>query len=394
MVAYAFIGFIGKSEAVHQSQAYVGRIFLYPCACPGVSSVTLTTMRLSSLSPCGACLSFVVLMACVVSCAPPRQVSSKDFVELRDYILPTTIADPQAQWNPASYQIVARAPKGMALLDEGTGKQEFYAAQDSKESCHPWWINQKQFIFGPSVLMVPVADGSMVPSTQGLTVVTIGGVTNALTNRGYRPRIWNDIVIAQDENRVIQVNDKGEIRDFAPGFFAEPQRTGPGICWLDKPVTEADYWSGDTKRRGSLIIRWSKKKTTEIPNAIEPRWTHDGGVVATVLRAEPIAGQPWWSGGTDVVYCAGPEVAPVVIATNARTAAPHPILPVIAAVDSMNGALLLCDLSGNVRLRKADFGDHPQWSHDGVRLMAEEPSENKPTFRSLHVYVYKVEQRP
>lgn len=328
--------------------------------------------------------------------SPARQAGVKDLQELRSYIIPTTVQDPQAQWNPATYQIVARSLKGVAILDEGSGNQVFLASAEGRESCHPCWINQTQFVFGPPTLMVRTADNRQVANTQGLTVVTLGGGTRTIVNRGYRPRMWNNLIVAQDEERVVTIDQQGVIEDFAPGFFAEPQRSGPGICFLEKPVTEPDLWSGDTKRRGNLIIRWKKGAVTLVPDAIEPRWTADGGVVATVLRAEPQAGRPWWEGGTDLVHIAGPDAKPVVIAADARAAAPHPFLPICAAVDSANGALLLCDLAGGTRLRKADLGDHPQWSHDGVRLMAEEPIEEDPKLKTkqglkaLHVYVLKV----
>lgn len=333
--------------------------------------------------------------------APVRTASAKDLSVLREYTLSTTVPDPQAQWNPETYQIVARSLKGVAILDEGTGNQNFLASQDFRESCHPWWVSRTQFVFGPPTLMVTTAEGKAVPNSQGLTVVTLGGGTHTITRRGYRPRVWNDHIVAQDEERVMLVDQQGVISEFAPGFFAEPQRHGGGICLLDRPVTEPDLWSGNPVRRGKLVIHWPDRTISQIPDVIEPRWTADGGVLATRLRAEPETGKPWWQGGTDVVYIAGPKAAPVVVATDARSAAPHPTLPIFAAVENLRndkgilllGALLLGDLDGRTRLRKADLGDHPQWSHDGVRLMAEEPIPGKPELCALHVYVFKITAR-
>ena len=344
-------------------------------------------MRTSALLT--ALATYALLSGCGTQ---PRPVGLKEISELREYTWEATVPHPQAQWNPVSYQVVSRSIRGVALFAEGIGKQTFLASQEGRESCHPCWINQQQFVFGPSTLMIIAPDGRPVSNNQGLTVVTLGaaGDSRTITNRGYRPRIWNEFIVAQDEERIITIDQDGVIEDFAPGFFAEPQRTGPGICWLDRPVTESDLWSGNSYQRGKLIIRWKRDVVTEIADAIEPRWTSSGGVVATRLLGEPKKGEAWWKAGTELVYIAGPKAKPVVIASNARTAAPHPLQPILAAVDSTNGALLLCDLLGSEPRRYADHGDHPQWSADGMRLMAEEPVPGKDGMCSLHVYVLKV----
>jgi hypothetical protein len=128
--------------------------------------------------------------------------------------------------------------------------------------------------------------------------------------------------------------------------------------------------------------------TTTVPNAVEARWTPSGGVLCTVMRAEPVPGQPWWSGGTDVFFVANAKAVPVLVAADARSGAPHPSEPVCAAVGK-SGALIVCGYDGSFRHQLAPMGEAPSWSHDGRRLMAEEPVEGKPAVRYLHVYVFK-----
>lgn len=323
-------------------------------------------------------------------CGPSRAVSVKDLSELRDYSFQTAVDKPQAQWNPLSYQLVARSPKGFALFDEGMDKQLFLASQVTGEAFDPCWIDHRRVVFGPEKAMITAPDGRPVPNSQGLTMVELGGAVTAVSDYGWRPRVWGTAIVAQEQDHIFTIDKEGNRREFAPGFRPEPQRNGLGIAWLDKPVIDQDYWSGDGQRRGKLIIRWERNEVTEVPNAIEPAWTADGGVVATVLRNEPKAGEPWWAGGTDLIYIAGPEAKPRLIARDARSAAPHPKQPLVAATDSTNGALILCNLAIDERVRYADHGDHPQWSADGVRLVAEEPVPGKPDIRALHVYVFKL----
>ena len=92
---------------------------------------------------------------------------------------------------------------------------------------------------------------------------------------------------------------------------------------------------------------------------------------------------------TDVYYLAGPKAAPVLVAADARSPAPHPTQPLIAAVGA-NGSLIVCGLEGQERRVLAEQGDHPQWSHDGLRLVAEEPVPGKDQIRYLKVYIFKL----
>jgi hypothetical protein len=353
-------------------------------------------------TPFLAVLAAAALLA-LASCNESRpSAGTSDFQVLRDYGFDATIADPQAQWNPESYQLIARSPGGFVLLDEGTGRQNYFKSVAKHETGHPVWINHRQFAFGPLLHVITTADGRVVPTTEGLAVVTLTDTVAArdepappkvLTNQGYRPRVWGDHLVAQSEDKIIEVDQFGAISEFGPGFFAEPQRHGEGICWQERPVTESDHWTGSDARRGRLYIRWRKGVTTVLANALEARWTADGGVVATVLRSEPPPGQAWWRGGTDIYYVAGPKAAPVLVAADARSPAPHPSEAVCAAT-GRNGTLVLCSYDGRFRRQLAELGDHAEWSHDGARLVCEEPIEGRHDAVHLHVRVFKVHLPP
>ena len=122
-------------------------------------------------------------------------------------------------------------------------------------------------------------------------------------------------LVATSENRIYVVNPFGEISEFGPGFMPEPQRMGEGITWQDRPVMDVDHWTGSETRRGNLLIRWRSGVTTTVANGVEARWTAEGGVLYTVMRAEPLPGQPWWSGGTDIYYLANERQGPMTAKT-------------------------------------------------------------------------------
>lgn len=339
----------------------------------------------------------LIVLGWAAGCGETRPlVGPDDFKELRTYGWETTVSDPQAQWNPETYQVLARAAGGFVILDEGRGKQAYFASNEKRGAHFPVWISRLQFAFGPGENLIRTGDGALVPNAEGLTVVTIGDklamTTKTITKAGFRPRVWGEQLVAEHQDRILLVDAHGTISEYDRGFFPEPQRHGPGICWQETPVIEPDHWTGQDTRRGRLFIRWNEKTPlTELPNAIEARWTAAGGVVATVLRAEPPERQPWWQAGTDVVHVAGPAAAPVVVAAGARGAAPHPTAPVIAVVGA-DGALLLYSLDRKWWHQVAEQGDHPQWSHDGERLLVEEPVAGKPQLRYLKVYIFKVGQ--
>jgi hypothetical protein len=231
----------------------------------------------------------------------------------------------------------------------------------------------------------------VVTITETVTGREIPMAPKQLTTYGYRPRVWGDNLVAASEDKIYVVDPHGTIAEFGPGFMPEPQRNGVGIAWQDRPVVEPDHWSGHDVRRGALLIRWKKGTTTTVPNAVEARWTPAGGVLATVLRADPVPGQPWWSGGTDLWYIANAKTAPVLVAPDARSGAPHPKDAICAAVGS-TGSLILCAYDGSFRHQIAPLGEQPSWSHDGRRLMVEEPIEGK-SEPFLRVYLFKSQEQ-
>ncbi len=329
---------------------------------------------------------------------PPRQMTAEDFQILRTYGFDATVAKPQATWNPETYQLLVRSSGGFALLDEGAGLQQYFATQAKHETADPTWISRRQFAFGPKDNVIFTIDGRVVPTSEGLSVVNlVESITGknapyppkSLTTYGYRPRVWGETLVATSEDRIFQVNSFGDIAEFGRGFMPEPQRNGEGMTWQERPVFETDHWTGSDTRRGNLIIRWRKGTTTTLANGVEARWTAEGGVLYTVMRGEPIPGQPWWSGGTDIYFIANAKAVPVLVAVDARSGAPHPKDPVCAAV-GRSGALIVCGYDGAFRHQIKERGDFPEWSYDGRRLVAEEPgADGQNDKRWLQVYVFK-----
>ncbi len=319
-----------------------------------------------------------------------------EFQVLRTYGWDTTVSDPQAQWNPENYQVLVRSTGGFALLDEGRGRQQYFSAKDKRETSHPVWISRLQFAFGPHRNVIRTDDGRLVPNSEGLTVITLQETTtgkdyansaHTLTNSGSRPKVWQQNLVAQFEDHLLIIDPYGMISEFGPGFNPEPQRQGPGMAWLDHPVFEPDYWSGGSATLGKMVIRWQAGVTTELANAVEASWTSNGGLLATVLHHEPLAGQPWWKAGSDVWYIAGPQAKPKMVAAHVHGPSAHPGQALFAAVDNVSGAVELYSDDGRDRREFAVLGDHPAWSFDGQRLMVEETVPAKPDLRYLRVSV-------
>jgi len=362
-------------------------------ACTPHHSSTLPAMRTSTF--CAA----LIVLGLVSGCAqPPRVITADDFQLLRSYGWDTTVAEPQATWNPDTYQVLARSSGGFVLLDEGSGKQQYFASRGKHETSFPVWVSARQFVFGPKDNVITTIDGRVVPTSEGLSVVTLQETftgkdaptpPKSLTTYGYRPKVWGRNIVAASEDRIYVVDPFGTIAEFGPGFLPEPQRKGEGIAWQDRPVFETDHWIGNAAtKRGNLIIRWRSGVTTTMPNSVEARWTSSGGVLCTVMRGEPVPGQPWWSGGTDIYFLAHAKAIPMLVAVDARSAAPHPKEPVCAAIGK-SGALIICGYDGSFRHQVAPMGDAPAWSYDGRRLMAEESTDGRADARYLHVYVFK-----
>ena len=313
------------------------------------------------------------------SCSSPRPVLDPTGVSvIRTYQLTSTVMNPQPAWNPQTYMIVARSLGGFGLLQEGQGRQEYFESRENRPTFYPVWINRDQFLFGPQHNVSSIADGRVVPSTDGLTLVSVidTGIKSTVENTdfsnvGFRPRVGGADVYAQVEDKMIVLDRNGRRSDAGEGFYAEPQGNGPGICWQETPVIEPDRWTGKAPR-GRLFIRWSPGQITEIPGGCEARWTPNGGVVCTVLRGDPGTAQ-WWSAGTDVMYVAPQATTARFIAKDARNPEPHPSEPVVAVSDSANGVRLvsLREPQPKERLLSAT-GGQPLWSHDGLRLLTVE----------------------
>jgi hypothetical protein len=310
----------------------------------------------------------------------PQVVAPTDFSIIREYHLDADVVDAQPAWSPIDYRVLARSSNGFVLLqgDDGPHAGDRYRSIEGRESHFPAWINAKQVVFGPSRNADVAADGRVMPTTQGLTVVTLGRDPSQrqISKNGYRPRIGQGRIFAQFEDHILVIDERGGIEDFGRGFFAEPQRVGEGVAWQETPVCEPDYWTGKPVR-SNLIIRWHPGVVDQVTAGLQPAWTADGALAATVVRADPAPGRPWWKSGTDVIFMSHPGAVPLIIAHDARDAAPCPTQPVIA-VSTNAGRVALVSRDGTTSVELCD-GSHPQWSHDGTRLLVEPAPEDAPS---------------
>lgn len=107
-------------------------------------------------------------------CSTPRALLDPTGVSvIRTYQLNSTVINPQPAWNPETYMIVARSLGGFGLLQEGQGRQEYFESRENRPTFYPAWINRDQFVFGPQHNVTSIADGRVVPSTDGLTLVSV-----------------------------------------------------------------------------------------------------------------------------------------------------------------------------------------------------------------------------
>jgi hypothetical protein len=320
-------------------------------------------------------VSLALILALALTACGPRTPEPDRYTVLRTYGWDTTVPDPQAEWNPTSYQVLSRAEGGFVLLDEGSGKQDYFASLENRQIHHPTWLNGTQFVYGPATNVLRADSGAVVPHPDGLHVVRLLNnrpVSNKpLASAGYRPRRWKELVVAQVEDRLQLIDNRGKVREFSTGFAAIPQADGPGICYLETPVFENDLWTAKPKL-SSLIIRWKPGKVTVVPGGVDATWTANGGVVVTVLADEPEPGKPWWAKGTELRYFTGPKDPGRLVGTDLHAATAHPVNLTLAAV-AADGRLMLVDLPGRPSRVLADHGERPRWSIDGTRLLVEEP---------------------
>lgn len=334
---------------------------------------------------------FVILAALLSGCADRAVPAPGDVKVLRTYGWDAKVKDPQAEWNPAMYHVLAREKGGFAILRESAPENSF-GSEERREMYNPVWLNERQFAFGPEQNVITVDGGRIVPPADGLTVVTLNPdrsiASKRLAKAGCRPRVWNDKVLAQVEDKIMLFDERGRAELFEEGFYAEPQRNGPGVCWQETPVFETDHWTAKPVL-SRLFIRWRPGGAlTEVPHAVAGRWTANGGVVALTLAREPRPGAAWWADGTKVIYIADAKSPPRAIAENMHELAPHPKLPLVAATAN-DGKLMLIDCAGRPQAELAPVGERPRWSFDGGRLMAEEPPRKDGNGKFLKVYVLK-----
>lgn len=318
-------------------------------------------------------LPLVALILFVTACSrpppPPEALSI-----LREYGWEATVNEPQPTWNPTNYQVLLRAAAGFAILDEGRGQQEYFASKEKREYHHPAWIDGTRFVVGPRSNVISTEDGRIVPNTDGLQVFTIRPgrpvEVQELGLVGFMPRPWNDRIVTQVDQRIGVYDLSGNMVEFGPGFYAEPQRRGEGIAYQETPIFEPDHWTAKPVL-SNLVVRWRRGVVDAIPRAVQPRWTPTGGIVAVQLATAPGKAADWWAVGTTLVHLARPGAPLVTLGTGLRNPDPHPGWPMVAANDA-EGRVVLLSLKNGSRRVLADEGERPRWSADGKRLLVEE----------------------
>ncbi|MDA3963702.1 MAG: hypothetical protein PF961_23180 [Planctomycetota bacterium] len=323
----------------------------------------------------------------------PHAINVDDVVVLRDFSLSTTVAKPQASWAPNSYMLLARSVKGLMLMRAGVGTAA-YRTDDATSPFDPYFWGTDLVVLGPEphIGHDEESERITIPPT-GLMVAEFTGDALQrpvkLTEQGYRPRPWGERVVYSVEDEIVLTDLSGEEEDFVAGFLPEPQPRGPGIAWQTKPVFSYDYWTGK-RGNGDLVVRWRSSVVDTIADAVHPRWTPWGGIMYTALKGSVPATGSWWTQGSDVMHVAGPGEKPQVIMRDAHWIEPHPRLRV-AAITANDGRVHLVDLETGATRFFIARGERPRWSHDGRRLMLEEPNADDPSITDLHIYVLKLE---
>jgi hypothetical protein len=327
----------------------------------------------------------LTLTACGRQVPPPEA-----FHVLREYGFNATVADPEPTWNPSNYQILVRAAGGFAILDEGGGRQEYFAGKEKREYHHAAWLDAHRFIVGPNSNIITTEEGRIVPNTDGLRILSVlpGRPVDVreFALVGYWPRPWNDGIIAQVEDKISIYDANGKRREFGVGFNPIPQRKGVGVAYQETPIFEKDYWTAKTPL-GALVIRWRPGVITTIPAATEACWTAQGGVVATKLTTLPKPGEDWPMAASTLVYSAGPDVAIKEIGTGLAHPDCHPAWPLVVAND-VEGQVVLISLTTGERRIIAKQGDYPRWSGDGRRLLVQETSLTGVDAGQIYLHVY------
>lgn len=338
----------------------------------------------------------ILLLLLVAGCGSrkPGPAGPGSFVPVRDYSWETTVAEPQAEWAPDDYRVLTRSYKGLTILREGAGNQSPYRSNDGTEVWEPRWVNPRQFSYGPDPVPRRDDTGLYVPPNYGLKVGNVTGErlqgVSKLTDAGCRPRSWKqDRIVFSRAERILSVTPSGKVEDIDVGFMPEPQPFGEGLAYQTVPIVHEDMWTG-RQPPGEMVVRWGTGRVQTVPACLEARWTTWGGLVCTQLAGALPAQGPWWKAGTRVLHLPGPGQEPVVLGEGLRSPDPSPAQGVIAAVDAI-GQVVLVALDGSQQQQVLCVqGDRPRWSHDGMRLMVQEPHAKDPRVALLRVYVLRV----
>jgi hypothetical protein len=345
-------------------------------------------MRLNPL------LLLLTLLTAACGGRQPGPARPADFVPVRDYSWECTVAEPQAEWAPDDYRVLARSFKGLAILREGAGNQSPYRSNDGTEIWEPVWINPSQFVYGPDPVPRRDDQGQVLDPNYGLRLGTVAGErlksVVKLTDSGNRPRRWKqDRVVYSRAERILTANPAGKVEDLDVGFLPVPQPAGDGLAFQTVPIIHEDIWTG-RQPPGELVVRWSKGQVQTVPGALEPSWTAWGGLVCTQLAGALPSEGPWWKAGTRLLHLPGPGKEPVVLGEGLRSAAASPVHGLVAAVDA-EGQIVLVPLDGSQELRVLSaIGERPRWSHDGLRLLIQEPHATRTDAAVLRVHVLRI----
>ncbi|MCS6971332.1 MAG: hypothetical protein RMM29_03030 [Planctomycetota bacterium] len=323
----------------------------------------------------------------LAACSGEPRLLEPRLQAVRTYGWPSTVVDPEPDWSPVDYRLLVRSQGGFALLSEGTRQEQRFAAQDGRESHHPRWLNRQQFVFGPGWWVRRDADGRVLTPSEGITLVTLEDgrpvQRRVLSERGWRPQPWQGLILVEEAQRLLEIDAAGGVREFGEGFNPVPQPNGPGLFWRDTPAFDPDWWTG-RDGVGQGWVRWRPGKVDALGDAVQAAWTHRGGLLITVRRARAAPGQPWWAGGTDVYWVAGPGAQPALARAHARDPAAHPTADLMAWTGEDNGVWIGTLRPDGWRERIAEDGYRPRWSHDGRRLcwlQPPPPGSQLPTIR-------------
>ncbi len=360
-----------------------------------------------ALTAAGCALGFPSLLLLMSGCfgrqaagpvVPPAKPA--DVSIIRSYGWDVDCDDPQAAWGPSDYQVLARSSRGFVIYtsEDATTSAQQYRSLERRESWYPAWVNAGQVVFGPQQNVERLDDGRVVPLVEGLTLVDLGAkpVNKQLCSVGFRPRVGSGFILAQSEDRILRIDEQGQVSEFGRGFYGEPQRGGEGVAWQETPVFETDWWTGQPVR-SNLDIRWHPGQVDLLHGGVQPAWCANGALVATVLHGDPVPGRPWWIGGSDVELVPGPGKPARLIAPDARDGAPHPKEPLVA-VTTRDDQIALVSSDGTLHSILCD-GCCPHWSADGMRLLVQShPASAMPAAPGAsgrnHLTVYVLSMRP